>query len=1133
MRSVGYKAIIVFLTVCLALGSLNLYPAKAENSIPLSAFGNSYLQDFNTLSNNSPSDLLPTGWVILETGSGANVDNKYQASNGNMTVGDTYSFGSENSTDRALGSIQDVNLVPLFGASFTNQTGGVIQSLSIKYTGEEWRLSKSGRSDKLYFELSTNATTLENGSWTEYEALTFGTPYRDTEGAKNGNLSAYRTNKQLVITGLSIASGKTFWIRWRDHKDTSGKNDGLAVDDFSLVAYGVDDPPTLTGFTPADKEIMVALDANLSFTFSEPVTLADGWMSVSCSISQLHEVSVSGGPKIFEIDPMVDFVNGDICSVTILASKVSDQDSTDPPDTLDKDYSFSFSVIPPPDAAPLVIKTTPANNESEVLLNSSLTVQFSESVAVTPGWFTLVCTLSGIHGASVDGGPSTFFLTPQNAFWYDENCSLTIKAPNISDLDVDDPFDNMPADITTSFDTLRTPDSAPYLSSSTPSNNSVSIPINQIFELTFSEPVFMDPKTPTLSCESGDVFSLTITEGPMTFKVKPDRPLNYADSCSITLSALLITDKDETDPPDNLIMDQIINFKTTAKPIPPPIVTQVVPAEGVVNIAVNSDISISFNEKVVVTNSWAGLRCTVSGEHSYETSGTSQNKIVNPDLDFANNETCTLTIYASQVKSEESENAEVFMAEDYSMSFTTALAEKKFNIETNPADHAVDVPVDKSIAITFSEPVTILKDGISLTCSSSGLIPLTREQNSKIFNFYFENDLKYSEECSVTLKADKVFYLEPEGQPVFTSGDFTISFTTVKNGEIPPGPAIVSNENLTPHDSQILNESVNHLMLQFSKDVLHNGSHTVTDYTNNYGLYYWGANREFNTSTCGTPGGDDQQITIDEIIYDPTTFRADLSINYGQNIPEGTYRLIICGGNAITDQFGTVLSDTSITFTISTSDNTSSPNADQNTGNNGGNGSSNQTTGSNTSETDANTSKNNTAQAIPLIPVTGFPRGLVTHLAPQLTAYTDLGTQWLEIPDLGMETSITGVPKENNYWDVSWLGNKAGWLEGSAQLGNLGNTVLTAHVWDALNKPGPFYGLEKLNYGDQVILHAWGDEYIYEVREVLSVKPENVNAMMKHQEKAWLTLVTCQGYDEESGEYQHRILVRAVLMEVR
>ncbi|MRS03736.1 hypothetical protein EG832_11035, partial [bacterium] len=517
MKSLSYKAIYAFVGVCLITGLLDTSPVKSENSISLSAFGTPYIQDFNSLSYTSASDLLPIGWMISENGTGTNVDNKYQASNGNTTIGDTYSFGTENSNDRALGSIQDYNLVPLFGASFTNNTGGVIQSLTIKYTGEEWRLSRSARLDKLVFELSTDATTLENGSWTEYEALTFFTPNIVTVGAKNGNLAAYRTDKQFSISGLNIPSGKNFWIRWRDHKDANEKNDGLAVDDFSLVPYGVDDSPKITSFTPAEKETNVALDANLSITFSEPVNPFAGWINLSCTISQLHEVVVSGGPKTFEINPMIDFVNGDICTVTILSFKVSDQDSSDPPDTLDKDYSFGFSVIPPPDAAPLVVKTTPANSESDVFLNSSLIVQFSEQVAVNPGWFSLTCSLSGNHQASVDGGPSTFILTPQNSFWYDENCSLTIKAAEISDLDMDDPEDNMPSDVTISFSTLLTPDTAPYLASSIPENNNTAVPINQTIEITFSEPVTFDPKTATLSCVSGGLFSLTATEGPVTF----------------------------------------------------------------------------------------------------------------------------------------------------------------------------------------------------------------------------------------------------------------------------------------------------------------------------------------------------------------------------------------------------------------------------------------------------------------------------------------------------------------------------------------------------------------------------------------------------------------------------------------
>jgi sortase (surface protein transpeptidase) len=39
--------------------------------------------------------------------------------------------------------------------------------------------------------------------------------------------------------------------------------------------------------------------------------------------------------------------------------------------------------------------------------------------------------------------------------------------------------------------------------------------------------------------------------------------------------------------------------------------------------------------------------------------------------------------------------------------------------------------------------------------------------------------------------------------------------------------------------------------------------------------------------------------------------------------------------------------------------------------------------------------------------------------------------------------------------------------------------------------------------------------------------------MMKHEDKSWVTLVTCQGYDEATDAYKYRILVRAVLVEVK
>ncbi|HQO98980.1 MAG TPA: sortase, partial [Anaerolineaceae bacterium] len=94
-----------------------------------------------------------------------------------------------------------------------------------------------------------------------------------------------------------------------------------------------------------------------------------------------------------------------------------------------------------------------------------------------------------------------------------------------------------------------------------------------------------------------------------------------------------------------------------------------------------------------------------------------------------------------------------------------------------------------------------------------------------------------------------------------------------------------------------------------------------------------------------------------------------------------------------------------------------------------------------------------------------------------------------------------------------------------------GNSVLTAHVYDATGDPGLFYNLSRLKWGDQVIVHLYGQVYRYEVREVLSVLP-NSSAPLRHEEKPWLTLLTCQGYNPKDGNYALRLAVRAVLLSI-
>ncbi len=170
---------------------------------------------------------------------------------------------------------------------------------------------------------------------------------------------------------------------------------------------------------------------------------------------------------------------------------------------------------------------------------------------------------------------------------------------------------------------------------------------------------------------------------------------------------------------------------------------------------------------------------------------------------------------------------------------------------------------------------------------------------------------------------------------------------------------------------------------------------------------------------------------------------------------------------------------------------------------------------------------------VPKLPRTGFAPGRVTILPeqPDDSSYNSLGNLWLEIPRLGLKLNIVGVSFKDEDWNLTWLGSQVGYLADTAYPTHAGNTGLTAHAYLADGTPGPFVDLGKLSYGDQIIVHLDGQRYIYEVRENKLVRPNDAS-VLKHEEYAWLTLLTCKSYSESSDAYQYRVAVRAVLVKV-
>jgi len=166
------------------------------------------------------------------------------------------------------------------------------------------------------------------------------------------------------------------------------------------------------------------------------------------------------------------------------------------------------------------------------------------------------------------------------------------------------------------------------------------------------------------------------------------------------------------------------------------------------------------------------------------------------------------------------------------------------------------------------------------------------------------------------------------------------------------------------------------------------------------------------------------------------------------------------------------------------------------------------------------------------IPVTGFAPEKVTKLDVNSRPVYNTTNLNIEIPAINVNMPIVGVQFKDGNWDVSWLQDQAGWLSGTAYPTWLGNSVLTGHAVNKDGKAGVFSNLKQLTAGEYVFVYNSGYRYTYKVVSNELVQPNNAT-VLKHEEKSYLTLITCDTYDEQSGMYLLRTIVRAELVDVR
>ena len=470
--------------------------------------------------------------------------------------------------------------------------------------------------------------------------------------------------------------------------DSNDPPDHMAADyNFSFTT---DSAPSVTSTSPANGATGVNPTNNIVVNFSEPVNAGGSSFTIECPSGAPQSFGVSGsGTSTITLDPTSDLPASTTCTVTALASGISDVDGGDPPDNLAANYVFSFTTADP---APSVTSTSPAVGATHVAVNTNIVVNFSEPVTATTSSFTVECPTGIAESFSVSGSPgSSITLDPTSNLPEGTICSVKVIANQISDVDSVDPPDHMAADFSFSFTT----DAPPAVIGSSPTDGATDVDPTTNIQVFFNEPVDVTTSSFTILCNSSPQTFVVSDSGTDTITLDPHSDLPNTANCTVTAVAANISDSDTGDPPDQPGANASFSFSTQDAA---PSVSSTSPTDGAVDVATNANIDVSFSEPVTATGSSFTLECPTGSAQAFTVLGAPGSTItLDPNANLPNGEVCTVTVIANQISDVDAVDPPDNMAANYQFSFTVVANQAPTDINLSNSSVDENQPVGTTV----------------------------------------------------------------------------------------------------------------------------------------------------------------------------------------------------------------------------------------------------------------------------------------------------------------------------------------------------------------------------------------------------------------------------------------------------
>lgn len=313
----------------------------------------------------------------------------------------------------------------------------------------------------------------------------------------------------------------------------------------TLSSGSPDAAPTVSSTSPANGATAVAVSSNVTINFSEAVTLASGWYTISCP-SGSRTAAQSGSGASYTLNPSTDFAAGETCSVTVLANRVTDTDGT--PTAMTANHSFSFTT------AAASAGTTLQNGVAVTGIGGSANTERRYTMSVPNGASNLVFQTSGGSG---DADLHVRYGTAPTTTAYDcrpytgtsnESCSFAAPAAGTWHVMVRMYNTVSGVSLVGSYSTAPA-DAAPTVSSTSPAAGTSNHPTNGNIGVTFSEAVTLASGWHTLVCTQSGTKATTVSGSGASYTIDPSVDFTANESCTLTILASRVTDIDGTPTP--------------------------------------------------------------------------------------------------------------------------------------------------------------------------------------------------------------------------------------------------------------------------------------------------------------------------------------------------------------------------------------------------------------------------------------------------------------------------------------------------------------------------------------------------------------------------------------------------------